>query len=236
MSAKPKIEVVPTARDRLREAHAKQRKWGAIWSELTAKLAKLSPFKDAVAQARAELERIEQADADAMRAWVNRGAVGAAPIPDNAGRVDAARKLASAEASLRAAGVAKDDVENQLKAIGVEMRSFTPELHAAAIGAIGEEIFLAIEKMQRASLALLESDAHYKALRSALQRRRDQDAGNIRGGIASSQVNVVFNGVLQRIGELSTISPEERSAAWQAGTRSAEDVLTQLLADEDPKE
>lgn len=233
---KAKIEVVPTAKDRLREAYAKRRSFASISSELTARLAKLAPFETAVAEAQADLERIEKADANAMREWVSHGANGAPPVPDSASRTAALRKLAYAEASLKAAGVAKGDVENQLMSVNTALRDFTPALHAAIIDTIGEELFVAIEKVREANLAQLECEAYFKELRQQMQRTRDQDAGNVHGGVPSPQVSEVFTHVLQRIAELSNLSNVERQAAWQAGNQRAQQVLDQLLADEDPKE
>jgi hypothetical protein len=236
MSAKPKIEVVQTARDRLRGAYTKLKSLNATSSELRERIAKLAPLDAAVAGARSELERIEQADSDAMRAWVDRGADGAPPVPNNTGRVDAARKLASAEASLKAVGVAKDSLESQLVAVNVELRDFTPEYRATQIEAIGEEIFLAVEKMRQASIALLESEAYHLGLLAKLRHIRNADAGGHLGASGSAPVNVAFSYTIERIKELNKLSNEERATAAQSGNQKAQQVIGLLLADEDPKE
>jgi hypothetical protein len=235
MSAKAKIEVVPTAKDRLREVQAKHKSFGATWSDVTAKIAKLAPFEDAVAQAREELQEIERADADALRAWVDRGAVGSPPVSDATARLAVARKIASAEASLKAAGVAKGSLESQLTTLSEEFKEFGPELRTAQMEVIGEEIYLAIEKMRHASAALLESEAYHLALLKKLRQIRELDAGGRFGALPSPPVALTFDRIIVRINEINKLPNEERMAASKTGNQRAQQVLDQLLADEDPQ-
>jgi hypothetical protein len=236
MSAKPKIEVVQTAKDRLREAYAKRDKLQAEYSEIATKIASLGHFETAVEEARSELEKIEQANSDAVRAWVDRGASGAAPAPNNTGREAAARKLAFAEANLKASGAAKDSLSSKFTAAAMAFRDATPEIRAAQISAIGEQIFEAVERMRQASLVLLESEAYYLALFTKARGIRDSDAGGYFGVNGSPPVNIAFSHVLARANELNKLTSMERQEASQTGRQKAHQVVGQLLADEDPKE
>lgn len=235
MNAKANVEVVPTAADRLRAAHAKRAELGAVSSEVQQKLEKLAPLEAAVAQARADLEQIEQADTEALRAWIDKGGEGTPPSGNAPAREAAARKLAAAEARLKASRQVKGSLEDQLLAANTELRDFTSSLRGAEIDVIGEEAMRAVEEMRKTSMAILESEAYFLAVRSCLQQLRDSVAGGPHGNDCPPRVARSFSDWLDRISESNKLSNEEREQAARSGYQKAEQVMNQLLAGEDPK-
>jgi hypothetical protein len=233
MNAKTNFEAVPSAMDRLRAAHAKRDELAAVSAEVQQKLDKLAPLEAAVAQARADLQQIEQADADALRAWIDQGGNGTAPTGNAPAREAAARKLASAEARLKSSRDVQSSLERQLLDANEGLRDFAPALRAAEIEVIGEEVLRAVEMMRQTSMAVLESEAHFLAAHRLLKQLRDT------AGPSQYECPPVvarsFSNLLDRIVELNKLSEEERDTAAKTGLQRAQQVLNQLLAGEDPK-
>lgn len=236
MNAKANVEVAPTAADRLRAAHAKRAELGAVSSEVQQKLEKLAPVEAAVAQARADLQQIERADADALRAWIDKGGEGTPPGGNTAAREAAARKLASAEARLKASKDVKGSLEDQLLSANTQLRDFAPALRAAEIEVIGEEALRAVEAMRKSVLAMMESEAYFLAARNCLQQLRDSAASDPYGIDCPPSVARTFSELLDRIFESNKLSDDEREQAARSGYQKAEKVMNQLLAGEDRKE
>jgi hypothetical protein len=233
MSAKPNIAAVPTALDKLRAAHRKRAELGAASTEIYAKIQRLAPLTAGVAAARAELQQVEEGDARALQGWIDRGASGSPPAADAAAREAAARKLASAEAQLKASAGVKGSLEDQLTAVNSELRDFHSVLRTVEIEVIGEETLRAVEMMRKTSIAVLESEAYYLALRNRLQQIRDEDNGGSYGGNLSPAVGVVFSQMLGRITDLNKLSGDERQQAAQAGQLKAQQTMQQILSGED---
>jgi hypothetical protein len=236
MFARQKFEVAKTAKDRLREEYANRKRLAAICSDLSEKVGKLVPLEAAVDRAKSDLHEIEQLDASNLRAWVDRGAKGAPPAVSVNAREVAARNLASAEATLKAAAGIKGSMDAEIAERGEELRGCQPQLHAAQLDVIHEQICLSVERMRKASLALLESEAFHRGLLEEAHRIRDVSAGGGLGFPAPGLVEKAFSDLLSRITELNKLSTVERKEAAQVGHDAARQLIGQLLADEDPKE
>lgn len=230
------ISAAPTAAMKLKQARSKAAVLAQASSDAMEKIAKLAPLEAAVAHARAELQRVEQSDADALRVWVEQGGNGEPPAANASARESAARELASAEAQLRACAPIKGNLEAEIIASNTQLRNFQSVLRSAEVEVLGEGVLRALEDMREATLALVETEACYIAVYGYMQNIRDTEAGGPYGVMASPAFNAVFNEVLNRINDSAKLTDEERERATRAGNVKAQRVIEQLLADEDPKE
>lgn len=232
MNAKTNIQPVPTALDRLRAALATRDELGKQSSEIMAKIERLAPIEAEVALAQSSLQEVMAAEQQKLQAWADKGAKGAPPAVDSAAREQASRKLADAKARLEASGPVKGSLTDDLMAINSQLQEHRYTIGAALMDVLGEEVLRAVEDMRKTSLAVLESEAAYFAIRQQMQSLSEQMQNNANGN--TSVVARSFSNWLQAIDQSNQLSQEARQHAVQAGRARSLARLEKLQVGEDP--
>lgn len=232
MNAKANIQAVPTALDHLRAALATRNELGARSSEITAKIERLAPIEAEVALAQANLQEVMATEQQKLRAWADKGAKGEPPAVDSTAREQASRKLADAKARMDASGPVKGSLSDEVMAINTQLQQHRYVIGDALMDVLGEEALRAVEGMRKTSMAVLESEARYFAIRQQMQSLRDQLLNDANGNV--STVARSFGNWLQAIADADKLSGEERQQAVQSGRTHSLARLEKLQAGEDP--
>lgn len=227
MTAKPNVEVTPAAASRLRTALAVRDQLGATSSEIMKKIERLAPLEADVATARGVLQQILQADAEALHAWVNQDAKGSAPDTNAKAREEAGRKLSAAQARLAAAGGVKAALEQELVENNTKLHAHQQVIASASVDAIGEEALRSVERMRRASLDYLESEANLDLILGAL--------GSFGGPLGQpNEQSRRISDWLTRIKEANKLTDQERAEATQRVIQRTQDTVDALLRGDEP--
>lgn len=227
MSSKTNIQAVPTSNDRLRAAFAEHDRLNAISSDLMKKIERLAPLEAEVGMARADLQQILQADAEALHSWVSRDAKGAPPDVNAKAREEAGRKLAVAQTRLGAAVCVKNNLEQELVENNSRLTAHKQAVEAAMLDVLGEEALRSVQRMVAASAAYLESEANYQLVIQKLH--------SFSGSWGSDSPQTVSVGHwMKRIGDANVLPNEKRIEVAQRVREQTEQELQALLRGEDP--
>ncbi|MBD8873870.1 hypothetical protein [Rhodanobacter sp. DHB23] len=232
MNAKANIQPVPTALDHLRAALTTRDELGKQSAELMAKIERLAPIEAEVALAQSHLQDVMAAEQQKLQTWADKGAKGEPPAVDSAAREQASRRLADAKARLEAAGAVKGSLTDDAMAINVQLQQHRYVIGTTLMDVLGEEVLRTVEGMRKTSLAVLESEAAFFAIREQMQSIRDGLADDANGN--TSMVARSFGDWLQAISLASNLSAEERDQAVRSGRTRSLDRLEKLQAGEDP--
>lgn len=232
MNAKTNIQAVPTALDHLRAALATRDELGKQSSEIMAKIERLAPIEAEVALAQSSLQEVMASEQQKLQAWADKGAKGAPPAVDSAAREQASRGLADAKARLEASGPVKGSLTDDLMAINTQLQQHRYTIGTALMDVLGEDALRAVGEMRGASLAVLESEAAYFAIRQQMQSLSEQMPNDANGN--TSAVARSFGNWLQAITDANRLSNEERQGAVQAGRTRSLARLEKLQSGEDP--
>lgn len=140
MKAASQLQPVPTAIDRFHEAVSVRDSLFGQSAELQVRIASLQPLEAAHAEAQAELAAVTNTEAQELEAWATAGAVGPVPAPDAKARERVAAKLAAAQQSLRAAGVARSSIEREMLEINQRLQPAQAAVQDARAHVLGEEL------------------------------------------------------------------------------------------------
>lgn len=150
--------------------------------------ARLAGFETARNDAQAELDAIARAEADALTAWARDGLAGRAPQPDTKAREAAAKKLAAAEYSMRAVGIAHQQLDEEYLGLVAKLELAQASVQQARARALGEHYMSFVAKMRDCydTLECLQIVAHQL---SAAARGCDlKIVGAIDGDLESERV------------------------------------------------
>lgn len=168
MNAKTHIEAVPTPAQLLREAIARQDDIRAEITRIEQKLQFIAPIQAEESSAQGALNEVLRRDAEAMQAWMNDGAQGAAPEPDKKAREEAIQKLGQASAKMQAAGMAKASIEAEHSAAHQRYAEAQAGVTAAEGQVMGDEFLRSAKALNEAYLAQLTAETHYNAAKDAM--------------------------------------------------------------------
>lgn len=195
--------------------------------ELLAQINSVAPLEAQLEIAHAKWHAVRDADAKKVQAWIEKGAKGDAPEVDTAARESASREVAKAKAIVEAAGVAREDLAAKWQAVGQEIHEHRFKVGAALMDVLGEEVLLAVEDMRKTSMAVLESEAAFLAIRQQMNSLSDQ----MKEDVAIGQS---FTRLLFAINKANAITDEERQQVMLNGRKRALARTEKLAAGEDP--
>lgn len=168
MNAKTHIEAVPTPAQLLREAVAHRDAIDAEITTIVEKLHFIDPIQAEEASAQSALNEVLRRDAEAMQAWMNDGAQGAAPEPDKKAREEAVHKLGQANAKLQAAGKVKAQIEQEHAEAHKRRAEAQAAIAAAETQIMADEFLRSAKALHDAHLAHVGAEAHYNAAKDAM--------------------------------------------------------------------
>lgn len=168
MNAKTHIEAVPTPAQLLREAIARRDVVSEEITRIEQKLQFIAPIQAEEASAQSALNEVLRRDAEAMQAWMNDGAQGAAPEPDKKAREEAVHKLGQANAKLQAAGKVKAQIEQAHAEAHQRLAEAQAAITAAETQIMADEFLRSARALHDAHLAQLRAEAHYNAAKEAM--------------------------------------------------------------------
>jgi hypothetical protein len=168
MNAKTHIEAVPTPAQLVREAIARRDRISEEITRIEQKLQFIIPIQAEEASAQSALNEVLRRDAEAMQAWMNDGALGAAPDPDKKARDAAIQKLGQASAKMQAAGNTKVSIEAEHVAAHQRYVAAQAEVTAAESQAMGDEFLRSAKILADAQVARLVAETHYAAAKDAM--------------------------------------------------------------------
>lgn len=168
MNATTHIEAVPTPAQLLREAIARRDAIAAEISQIEQKLQFIAPIQAEEASAQSALNEVLRRDAEAMQAWMNDGAQGAAPEPDTMARQEAVQKLGQANAKLQAAGKVKAQIESKHADAHRRLAEAQTAIADAEAQIMADEFMRSTEALGNAYLAQMKAQIHYNAARDSM--------------------------------------------------------------------
>lgn len=139
MNTLPELKQAMATRDAIAQESA----------ELEERMRRLSESSAARDAARAELDAMASADANALVDWTRAGATGSPPSPDMKAREAAARKLAQAEHALQSANVALKQLEADHLALAARYGAAQEEVKRLRARALAERYLDNMAEQQR---------------------------------------------------------------------------------------
>lgn len=201
-----KLHPVPSAIDRFNTAVQERDGIRNRSAALQARIAALAGLEATFNDAQASMTAVTTREAEALAAWAREGATGQPPQPDLKSREDAAKRLAQAQLSLRAAGAAKSQLEREMLELNQTIQPAQGAVEHARAHVLGDEFLRLHAEFLRAHDEQSRLEHRFAALHRAMYAASPQIAGHY-----SEEVH---KRLVERANQTSTI-PHEAAAAHQ---------------------